>query len=318
MMREILIVWLLAFFCSLLACALIIPLLRKLKAGQNILSYVTEHREKGGTPTMGGLAFVPAAALAVFPLLLAGRGDKPFFVSLAVGLGYLLVGFTDDLLKKLRGENLGLRPYQKIVFQLAVALIAGVYCCMEGLTVLRIPFTRFAFDIGWWMLPLGLFVFVATVNGVNLTDGLDGLAGSTSAVFFLFLGVIVLLQDGGTSYLLCFALAGALFAYLVFNVNRASLFMGDTGSLALGGFAASVALFTGNALVIPILGGAFVLSSISVILQVIYYKKTGKRIFLMAPIHHHFQKKGHTEGKISYVYAVFTAVAGAALLLALV
>ncbi len=317
-MREILIAALLAFLFSLTLCAGIIPLLKKLKAGQNILSYVTEHREKGGTPTMGGLAFVPAAAFAVLLAALPAGGDKPFFVSLAVGVGYLLVGFLDDLLKKLRGDNLGLRPYQKIFFQLAVALIASVYCCVEGLTVLRIPFTRLAFDIGWWMLPLGLFVFVATVNGVNLTDGLDGLAGSTSAVFFLFLGAIVLLQGGGTSHLLCFALAGALFAYLVFNVNRASLFMGDTGSLSLGGFAASVALFTGNALVIPILGGAFVLSSISVIVQVIYYKKTGRRVFLMAPIHHHFQKKGYTEGKISYVYAIFTAVAGAALLLALV
>ncbi len=318
-MREILIVALIAFALSVCLCAAAVPLLKRIGAGQNILSYVTEHMNKSGTPTMGGLAFIPAAIFAALLVVVPfGGTDKPFRVALAVGVGYLLVGFLDDLLKKLRGKNLGLRPYQKIIFQLAVALLASLYCCLEGLTVLRIPYTRLAFDIGWWMMPFGIFVFLATVNGVNLTDGLDGLAGSVSAVFFLFLGALVLLQSGGTSRLLCFALAGALLGYLIFNTNRASLFMGDTGSLSLGGFAASIALFTGNALVIPILGGAFVLSSISVILQVIYYKRTGKRIFLMAPIHHHFQKKGYSEGKISYVYAVLTAVAGATLLLAFV
>ncbi len=313
-MREILWVTLLAFALSVPLCAAAIPLLRKLGAGQNILHYVKEHANKSGTPTMGGLAFISAACIAALAFCL--RGDKPFFVALAVGIGYLLVGFLDDMLKKRRGDNLGLRPYQKIIFQLAVALIAGIYCCAEGLTVLRIPYTGYALDIGWWMLPLGVFVFVATVNGVNLTDGLDGLAGSVSAVFFLFLGALVFMQAGsGDLSLLAFALAGALLGYLIFNTNRASVFMGDTGSLSLGGFAASIALFSGNALVIPVLGGAFVLSSISVILQVIYYKRTGKRIFLMAPIHHHFQEKGYSEAKIAYTYAALTAVAGATLFL---
>ncbi len=311
-MREILICLLLSFALSLALCAAAIPLLRRLHAGQNILSYVKEHKDKGGTPTMGGLAFVLAASVSA---LLLCRGDKPFYVALAVGVGYLLVGFLDDLLKKLRGSNLGLRPYQKIVFQLAVAVIASVYCCLEGLTVLSVPYTRLSFDIGWWMLPFGVLVFLATVNSVNLTDGLDGLAGSVSAFFFLALGALVFLQDGGASSVLCFCLTGALGAYLVFNTNRASVFMGDTGSLSLGGFAASIALFSGNALVIPIAGAAFVLSSISVILQVIYYKKTGKRIFLMAPVHHHFQEKGYSEAKISYTYAILTAVLGATLLL---
>lgn len=312
-MKTTILILLCSFALSAVLCALAIPLLRRLGAGQNILSYVKEHKSKSGTPTMGGLAFIPAACAVA--LLFTGGRDKPFYVALAVGVGYLLVGFLDDLLKKLRGNNLGLRPYQKIIFQLAVALIASVYCCIEGLTALTIPYTKLTFDIGWWMLPLGVFVFVATVNGVNLTDGLDGLAGSTSAVFFLFLGFLIALQGGGAVTNLCLALAGALAGYLIFNTNRASVFMGDTGSLSLGGFAASIALFSGNALAIPIAGGAFVLSSISVILQVIYYKKTGKRIFLMAPIHHHFQQKGHSEGKISYAYAAFTAVAGATLLL---
>ncbi len=313
MTKQILLCVLLSFALSLFLCAILIPLLKKLGAGQNILHYVKEHENKGGTPTMGGLAFIPAACAAAF--VFCGAKDKPFLVALAIGLGYLAVGFLDDYLKKRRKDNLGLRPYQKIIFQLAVALIASLYCCLNGLTVLKIPFTTLSFDIGWGMLPLGIFVFLATVNSVNLTDGLDGLAGSVSAVFFLALALLVVLQGGdGDLSVLCFALTGALSAYLVFNTNRASLFMGDTGSLSLGGVAAACALFSGNALVIPIAGIMFVLSSISVIIQVIYYKKTGKRVFLMAPIHHHFQEKGYSEGKISYVYAVVTALLGGALL----
>ncbi len=317
MIREILICTLLSFALSLLLCAAEIPLLKKLGTGQNILKYVTEHKNKSGTPTMGGLAFILSATAVA--LVFRGVSDKPFLVALAVGLGYLAVGFLDDLLKKKRGENLGLRAYQKILFQLAVAVLASVYCCLNGLTVLNLPFTSLSYDIGWWMFPVGVFVLIATVNSVNLTDGLDGLAGSVSAVFFLALGIMLPLQDGNRDIsLLCFCLTGALAAYLVFNTFRASVFMGDTGSLSLGGFAACAALFTGNALVIPIAGIMFVLSSISVILQVIYYKKTGKRIFLMAPIHHHFQQKGYSEGKITYVYTVVTAVVGALLLIPLV
>ncbi|MDE6058430.1 MAG: phospho-N-acetylmuramoyl-pentapeptide-transferase [Clostridia bacterium] len=312
-MRIILLCILGSFLLSFLLCAALIPLLKKLGAGQNILSYVKEHKNKGGTPTMGGLAFILAASLIA--LAVNGFKDKPFLVSVAVGLGYLAVGFLDDFLKKVRGNNLGLRPYQKIIFQLAVAIMASVYCCLEGLTVLRIPYTKLFFDIGWGMFPLGVFVFVATVNSVNLTDGLDGLAGSVSAVFFCVVGVLVLLQgqNSGISNL-SFCIMGALLAFLFFNVNRASVFMGDTGSLSLGGFAACASLFSGNALVIPIAGIMFVLSSISVIVQVIYYKKTGKRVFLMAPIHHHFQEKGHSEGKIAYVYSLVTAVLGMSLL----
>ena len=313
-MKEILCYLLLSFALSLALCTLLIPLLRRLGAGQNILHYVKEHANKGGTPTMGGLAFILAAV--TIALIFCGSGDKPFLVAVSVGLGYLVVGFLDDLLKKLRRENLGLKPYQKIIFQLAVAVIASVYCCLNGLTVLYIPFTRFSFDIGWGMLPLGVIVLIATVNSVNLTDGLDGLAASVSAVFFLALAILLSLQGTSTAMSgLCFCLTGALVAYLIFNTNRASVFMGDTGSLSLGGFASCVALFTGNALIIPIAGCMFVLSSISVILQVIYYKKTGKRIFLMAPIHHHFQEKGYTEAKIAYAYSVITAVMGALILL---
>ena len=313
-MTHVFICLIFSFLLSAVLCFALIPLLKRAGAGQNILHYVKEHQSKGGTPTMGGLAFIVAAVTVA--LAACGFQDKSFLVALSVGVGYLFVGFLDDFLKKKRKDNLGLKPYQKIFFQSAVAIIASLYCCLNSLTVLKIPFTTLSFDIGWGMMPVGIFVFVATVNSVNLTDGLDGLAGSTSAAFFLSAGALLLLQKGSSSLaLLSFCLVGALFGFLIFNQNRASLFMGDTGSLSLGGFAASIALFSGNALIIPIVGIMFVLSSISVIIQVIYYKKTGKRVFLMAPIHHHFQQKGYSEGKISFVYAVITAVLGITVLL---
>ena len=262
---------------------------------------------------MGGLGFTLAAAGAS---LLLFQGDSRLFPALAVGGGYLLVGLLDDLLKKRRKDNLGLRPYQKICFQLAVALIAAFYCLYAGATKVYLPFTKQMIDLSRGIVPLGVFVFLATVNCVNLTDGLDGLAGSVSAVFFLFLGVLLSLEgQGGGLEVLSFCLAGALAAYLVFNVGRASVFMGDTGSLALGGFAAAISLFSGNVLLLPFLGAMFVVSGISVILQVISYQTRGERIFLMAPIHHHFQEKGFSEGKIAYCYAAVTAFFGLLLLL---
>jgi len=236
---------------------------------------------------------------------------------LAIGVAYMIIGLLDDYLKKRHKENLGLRAWQKFAFQSLVAVFCGVYCYRAGLTKLYVPFGNIAVDIGWGMIFLAIFVFLATVNAVNLTDGLDGLAAGTSIPFFLVLGLMIILQNGERSLsIVAFCLAGALFAYLFFNVSPASVFMGDTGSLALGGFAAAIATFSGNALYVTILGFCFVLSVISVILQVIYYKVTGgKRIFLMAPIHHHFQKKGYSESRISYAYFAVTLLLGAVCLL---
>ena len=300
-----------AFSLSFAFCKILIPILRKIKLGQNILSYVKEHKEKGGTPTMGGIAFLSAAVLST--IILYKGSEKRLTVSLAIGISYMLVGFLDDLLKKKHKENLGLRAWQKLLFQLSIAVLAGVYCMKEGLTVLHLPFLNKSWDVGTWIVPLAIFVFIATVNAVNLTDGLDGLAAGVSAPYFGVLGVLILLQEETTGLsMLSFALMGALVAYLLFNVSPAYVFMGDTGSLSLGGFAASITLFSGNALYLPVVGACFVFSVISVIIQVIYYKATkGKRVFLMAPAHHHFQEKGYSENRISYAYFVITAVLGA-------
>ena len=294
-------------------CALLIPILHKAKAGQTILGYVHEHSYKGGTPTMGGLAFVCAAAAvaAAFGLY----ADKRAAVAAAFGAAYAAVGFLDDFLKAHYKRNLGLRAYQKILFQAAIALLAGFYCWHDGLTVLNIPFTRISADIGAWMIPLAAFVFVAATNCVNLTDGLDGLAASVSFWYFAALAALIFLLSGREGMPLAYlslVLCGALAGYLLFNTNKASVFMGDTGSLGLGGFVASVSAFSGNLLYIAVIGIMFVCSGISVILQVIYYKRTKKRIFLMAPLHHHFQKKDYSESKIVYAYSLVTAAAGLA------
>ncbi len=315
-MKEYLAAALLSFALSFLLCKAEIPLLRRMKAGQNILGYVKEHEGKSGTPTMGGPAFLLSAA--AISLLFYGFSDKPLYVSLAIGIGFMLVGFLDDFMKLRHKENLGLTALQKIVFQVAVALCAAVYCYLDGLTVVFIPFTKFSFDIGWGIIPLAVFVFLAAVNSVNLTDGLDGLAGGSAAAYFLSMGLLLCVQVRFPAVAgLCFCLTGTLAAFLVFNTNRASVFMGDTGSLGLGGFVACTGIFTGNLLYIAVIGAVFVLSSITVILQVIYYKKTGKRVFLMAPVHHHFQEKGYSESKIAYCYALVTTLLGALCLLAL-
>ena len=305
---------LLSFCISMLFCALLIPVLRRFKAGQNILSYVKEHKNKSGTPTMGGLAFITAAIVAWF--VFAREIDRVSLLTVVIGLSYLVVGLIDDFLKRKHKENLGLRAWQKFAFQTLIAIFAGIFCLRAGLTKLYIPFTKFSVQLGFWAFPLVVFVFLATVNAVNLTDGLDGLAAGVSTPFFAVLGILIALQNGNTSIsLLAFCLTGALLAYLLFNTSPASVFMGDTGSLSLGGFVSCVACFTGNTLYVAVVGITFVFSVISVVIQVIYYKASkGKRIFLMSPIHHHFQKKGYSESKISYAYALITAIVGIAAL----
>ena len=257
---------------------------------------------------MGGLAFTAAIIIASF--IFCTFPNNRINLTLAITAGFAVVGFLDDFLKIHRRDNQGLRPYQKIIFQLAIAVIAAVYCYVNGITAVNIPFGGgLSFDIGWGVIPLVIFVFIATVNCVNLTDGLDGLAGGTSMAYLAFFGAMLSVTGGGGE-LVAFSAVGALAAFLIFNCSKASVFMGDTGSLALGGLISCLSVFSGNVLYIPVLGIMFVLSGISVIIQVIYYKRTKRRVFLMAPIHHHFQMKGYAESKISYVYFVITSLVG--------
>ena len=306
-----------AALCAALA-AIFIPWLRKKKAQQTILKYVEEHKSKNGTPTMGGLFFVIAAIMAFF-FFGGGRG-RVATVSAVFGIAYMITGFLDDYIKIRFRRNEGLKPYQKIIFQVFIGAIAGIFAYKNGLSQAYIPFTRRTAELGWGVIPLIALLFIALTNCVNLTDGLDGLAGSTVLGYLLPFTLLLSLQKGQAAYLasaeygavqlLNVALAGALIGFLFFNVNRASVFMGDTGSLALGGFLAAQAAFTGNVFYVPIFGIMFVVSGLSVILQVLYYKRTKKRIFLMAPFHHHLQHKGISECKISYIYMAVTLSVG--------
>lgn len=312
-MKIIFIAMVVAFAFTAALTYILLPLLKRLKAGQYILGYVKEHKDKSGTPTMGGLAFIAVIISCTF--IFCGVSNGVINLTVAITAGFTFVGFLDDFLKIHRKDNGGLKPYQKIIFQLAIALVAALYCYFNGITLVNIPFgSGLAVDIKWGIIPLVILAFIATVNCVNLTDGLDGLAGGTSCAYLLVFGIILSFSESFLS-LPCFIAVGAIAAFLLFNSNKAALFMGDTGSLALGGFISCVSVFSGNILLIPIIGFAFVLSGISVIVQVIYYKRTGKRVLLMSPIHHHFQMKGYTECKISYAYGALTVFVGIFLLI---
>lgn len=313
----------LAGLCSLVLVVVLgfitIPLLRKIKAGQTVLKYVEEHKEKNGTPTMGGLFFIlPSVVIA----LIFGCTGRISVVSIAIGVAFLLVGFIDDFIKIRYKRNEGLKAYQKIVFQLSIAIFAGVFAFMNGITVFHIPFFNVSVDLGWCTVPLVAFVFVAITNSVNLTDGLDGLAGSVSAAYLICLILLISVQTYSLSHLylkpleyeklnvLSAALLGGIIGFLLFNVSKARVFMGDTGSLSLGGFIGAISIFSSNSFFIPIIGIMFVFSGISVIIQVLYFKKYKKRVFLMSPLHHHFQLKGYTETQISFAYTVITLFCG--------
>ena len=307
---------------------LFIPVLKRHGIGQNILSYVSEHQKKQGTPTMGGWIFIIPSVAAYF---IAFGFDSSFGnFSCIIFVVFALIGFADDFIKIRFGKNEGLKPYQKMIFLFAASIIASIFLYIRGATVDYIPFTLNRFDFGWLFIPVAVFVFLATTNCVNLTDGLDGLASSVSAVSFLFNALLVIVEvklfaDNyvGSEELLRVAalsvcVAAALLGFLIFNVNKASVFMGDTGSLALGGLLAFFMTASGNMLYIPILGVVFVASGVSVIIQVLHFKRTRKRVFLMAPLHHHFQHKGYSESKIVFCYVSVTIAMGALCLLAYV
>ena len=292
---------------SLLLAPLVISVCKKLKASQSILHYVDKHAQKEGTPTMGGFIFLLAMLVGIF-FLISEQRFSSFFLIL-VTLSYALLGFLDDFLKVHFHHNEGLKPYQKIIGQFGLALIVALYIYFSGRTSLN--FFGLTFDIGLFIIPLVILVLLATTNSVNLTDGLDGLAGGVSFVYLLIFGIILTLATNvemNNLALVTFSLCGGLLGFLVVNSYPAKIFMGDTGSLALGGFIGTLAVLTGLELILPIMGVMFVLSALSDIIQVLHFKRTKKRVFLMAPLHHHFEQKGVHENRIVVVYIVITTV----------
>ncbi len=317
-MKTILIAFLTALILSLVTGKICLPILRKIKAGQPILKYVETHKDKNGTPTMGGLFFI-MSALIVF-LIVCGFENRIALVCAVIGLAFMIVGFLDDFIKVKFKKNEGLKPYQKIIFQIVISIFAGVFVYHNGITVFYIPFTKNAVNLGCFTIVVVALIFIAITNSVNLTDGLDGLASGVSIIYLIGVSLLIGIQTVKFNHLylqleeffamqvLCGCTIGALCGFLVFNANKAKVFMGDTGSLSLGGLLGAISVFSSNSFFIPIIGIMFVLSSISVIVQVAYFKLTKKRVFLMAPLHHHFQLKGYTETQISYCYSLVTAV----------
>lgn len=307
-----------AFAVGMLLLPVNIRLVKRLKAGQPILSYVDNHIKKQGTPTMGGASIVLALLSA---LIFIRHGDKTAYIILIVTVGYALIGFIDDFIKVKYKNNKGLSAAQKIVFQVLLATIVAVYAYYADNvgSAVFVPFAPKTVELGRFAPVYYIFVFLAFTNSVNLTDGLDGLASSVTATNALFCCAVIgiayftgaLLGDGALNMItLCASLCGSLCAFLCFNTHPAKIFMGDTGSLALGGFLACVAVLSKMSLSMLLIGIMYIVTSLSVIIQVISFKLTGKRVFLMAPLHHHFERKGVFEGKIAVVYTLVTFVCG--------
>ena len=309
---KIIVALLASFALTLLISPFIFKLVKKIKAKQTILHYVKEHSSKQGTPTMGGIMFIIPA---IFMSLLFFNSDYMYAIlSLAVFLAYGVLGFLDDFIKVHYKQNLGLRAYQKIIGQLGISLIVAIFVYNTIGSSIILPFTNNVIDLGIFIIPLVVFIFIATVNSVNLIDGLDGLASISSINYLFFLALVLLLTQNvyigeevfemQNLIITITSVIGALFAFLLFNIYPAKIFMGDTGSLALGGFITAVSVFSRLELFIPIFGLVFVITALSDIIQVLYFKKTKKRIFKMAPLHHHFQMSGIHENKIVFGYFI--------------
>ena len=308
MTYEIVIPVIIAFAISALLGPVVIPFLRKLKVGQTERKELESHLKKNGTPTMGGIMIL--ASIIITSLFYVK--DYPKIIPiLFMTVGFGVIGFLDDYLKVVLRRSDGLLAWQKMILQIIVTGVFAVYMVKYSgvaLTML-IPFSGGKYlDLGWLAIPVLFFAVVGTVNGTNFTDGLDGLASSVTIMVATFFSVVAIGTNAGIAPITC-AVVGALLGFLLFNVYPASVFMGDTGSLALGGFVVATAYMLQMPLYILIVGLIYLVEVLSVIIQVTYFKKTGgKRIFRMAPIHHHFELGGWSETRVVAVFSITTAI----------
>lgn len=309
MNTTILVSVIVSFAVSVLLGPVIIPFLRKLKVGQTIRDEGPQsHLKKNGTPTMGGILIL----LSVVVTSLLFVKDYPKIIPiLFLTLGFGLVGFLDDYIKVVLKRSMGLRAWQKMALQIVVTGVFAYYLLhyTDVSLAMKVPFMEGVYlDFGWMNIPILFVVVIGTVNGTNFTDGLDGLASSVTVLVATFFTVVAIGTGSGIEPVTC-AVVGALLGFLLFNVHPASVFMGDTGSLALGGFVAACAYMMQMPLFIVIVGFIYLVEVLSVILQVSYFKLTGgKRIFKMAPIHHHFELCGWSETRVVAVFSIVTAL----------
>ncbi|HEU4962548.1 MAG TPA: phospho-N-acetylmuramoyl-pentapeptide-transferase [Bacilli bacterium] len=286
------------FVIALLLAPLFIPFLRRLKFGQSIRAEGPEgHKKKAGTPTMGGMIFLLAATITALKF---SGGSKEMYLLLFITLGYGLVGFCDDYIKVAMKRNLGLTARQKLLGQLIVGLILYVVLYWTGMVdmSITIPIVDWHWNLGFFYLPFLILMVIGYSNAVNLTDGLDGLAAGTTAIAFASYAVLAWFTSNPDVAIFCAAMVGALLGFLVFNINPAKVFMGDVGSLALGGALAGVSILTKTEIWLILIGGVFVLEALSVVIQVFSFQTFGKRVFKMSPLHHHFELVGWSEWRV--------------------
>ena len=308
MTYEIVIPVIVSFAISALLGPIVIPFLRRLKVGQTERKELESHLKKNGTPTMGGLMILASIIItSVFYVK-----DYPKIVPiLFMTVGFGVIGFLDDYLKVVLRRSDGLLAWQKMLCQIVVTTVFAVYmgCYSDVPLTMLIPFSGGKYlDLGWGAFPVLYLAVIGTVNGTNFTDGLDGLASSVTIMVATFFSAVAIGTNAGIAPITC-AVVGALLGFLLFNVYPASVFMGDTGSLALGGFVVSAAYMMQMPLFIVIVGLIYLVEVLSVIIQVTYFKLThGKRIFRMAPIHHHFELGGWSETRVVAVFSITTAI----------
>ena len=288
---------LLAFFAGVILAPLFIAMVKRMSYGQQIRDDgPRRHLKKAGTPTMGGMIFLLASLPAIF---FYAPKSTSLYLAVFLMLGNGFIGFIDDYLKVVRKQSLGLKARSKILGQIMLVVIFYFFWQGMGLsTSLNVPFTNFVIPLGPLYLPFLLFFILGYTNAVNLTDGVDGLAAGTAILAFL--SYVILASRLGDTGVAQFgaAMIGSVFAFLIFNLHPARVFMGDVGSLALGGALAAMAILTKAELHLLIIGGVFVIETLSVIMQVISFQLTGKRIFRMAPLHHHFELSGYSEWRV--------------------
>ncbi|MGI6622368.1 MAG: phospho-N-acetylmuramoyl-pentapeptide-transferase [Clostridiaceae bacterium] len=304
------IMYFISFIIAVAAGKIVIPFLKKLKFNQIVREEGPEsHKYKSGTATMGGIIFLlPVVLLGIIYSIT----DIRILPLILVTLGFAFVGFLDDYLKIARKNNKGLSPRQKMI---GLIIVSGIFTwyAMTYITDARtliLPFLGYYKPIVMPLIlavPFCLFVLISFTNAVNLTDGLDGLAGSVTTIVLLFFTIVTMFNSQWDYIrIFCSILAGGILGFLVYNLHPAKVFMGDTGSLAIGGALAAVAIFTGTPVFLGLAGIIFVTETLSVMIQVIYFKKTGKRVFLMAPLHHHFEQKGWSEIKVVSIFTIIT------------
>ena len=295
------------FFVCVIVSPFLIPFLRKLKFGQEILEIGPNwHKNKKGTPTMGGIAFILAIAVSILAIRLDLRGYIVFLFALLCGV----IGFADDFIKVHLKRNMGFDAKQKTACLILVITVFVILLRYLGLTTtsVYIPFFGFSFEFSYFYYPLVIIGIFYMVNSVNLTDGVDGLAGSVTSIVLLFFTITMFMKGVfGLSYLSAGALGGVI-GFLIFNLHPAKVFMGDTGSLFLGGLVTGLAVAINNPFLIVIFGIIYAIESLSVVIQVTSFKLTGKRVFKMSPIHHHFEMCGYSENKIVVIFSLVTLV----------